>query len=324
MTTPEQHREGFGLGAEPSGPLSPSEWTKERLITVTNELLSTYAETSIDRLHTMVRRGLGREVLGSVPNRPEDEQLWIDTAGENILSNLVRDARLPSLILGEHNNYKHFNTDNGSPYVVFPIDSFDNTSQYKRGLDTPPYTVVGAFFPDGEPIGGIVGNIKDKLVYVASRGQTIVHDLETGEISRIRRSERKTIKDDGFTLATYLGSNQYAMDFFRHFGHMVADMPPKAVLYPGGGAYIYGLLATGAVDAYVMFNEPRTEIDPGLPLALAAGCTVVSVDPESGSWENYKFDESRHDESVPLFIAACTPELRDEIIDYYVEGKKVA
>lgn len=303
--------------------------SREELFTRTNGVLVAYAERSMPILYGMVRRGEGRQVLGGVPGRPEDEQLAIDAMGENMLVNVAREADLPYNIMGEHNHYTPLGQleeeFRGRPHVVLPIDAFDNTSQYKRGLDTPPYTVVGAYHSsDGEPIGAIVGDIKNKIVYFTSGKGVFTRDLENGVTTEIFKSTRTSLKDDNATLATYLGSNEYSLPFFNTFRKLVEEMPPKAVLYPGGGAYIYALLASGAVDAYVMFDEPRTEIDPGLPLALTAGCTAVSVNPD-GSFEEYRFNERRtHSDEVPLFIAAATPEVRDEIIRYYMASQSAS
>jgi hypothetical protein len=79
-----------------------------------------------------------------------------------------------------------------------------------------------------------------------------------------------------------------------------------------------------------MFDEPISEIIPGVPLALATGCSVVSVDKKNGSYTDFKFDPNALREnhklyaegSIPLLIAAGTPEIRDEIIKYYLEAKK--
>lgn len=290
-----------------------------------NKVFVRYGQDSVDILRSMVKRGEARAVVSSVPGRPEDEQLAIDAIGEHILTGLVRDNNLPAVVLGEHNFY---DLSRGNPQAIIAIDSFDNTSQYKRGLDTSPYTVVGGYSPDGTPLACVVGDIKDRKAYVSINGNNCILDFETVETRRIHRSERTTIKDDALTLASYLGSNEYSLEFFQLFGRLIKDMPPKAVLYAGGGAFIYGLLASGAVDAYVMVNEPYSEIFPGLPIALAAGCTVVSVNPD-GSCQEVQFspdvwkDPNLYNEgSVPLLIAACTPELRDEIIKYYLEAQQ--
>ncbi|MDP3726920.1 MAG: inositol monophosphatase family protein [bacterium] len=297
-----------------SEPLSRNE-LEERA----NSVLALFAQKSVKILGDMIREGQGRHVLGSVPERLEDEQLGIDAIGENILGRAVEKLGLPCLILGEHNQFRYVNASGETPHVILPTDPFDNSSEYKRGLDTPPYAVTGAYHSDGKPIGAVVADLRNEMVYVTVKGQTHRIDLRTGEKEPIKKSERTTLLDDNATLATYLGSNQYSVGFWEIFSGMIKAMPPKAKLYAGGGAFIYAPLAAGAVDAYVMFKEPRTEIDPGLPLALAAGCTIVSVNPD-GTFEDYKFDPDLHGHGkIDLLVAACTPEVRDEIIRYYLQ-----
>lgn len=294
------------------------EISRREALQKTTEILNEYPVRAINVIRGQVRRGIGKDVIGDVEGRPEDEHLMIDTAGEHILTGLIKTKNLQSIVYGEHERYYLYDR---TPSVLFASDSFDNTSQYKRGLDTPPYSVIGAYHPDGKPIGAAVVDIKDKKAYIAVNGRVGLHDYELNNSNMIEKSPRTTIKDPEFTLATYIGSNEYSLNFFRHFGKMVEEMHPKGLLYGGGGSYIYGLLASGAVDAYVMFNEPRGEIDPGLPLALAAGCTVVSVDPETGRFENYRYEPLKYQQSVPFFIAAARGEVRDEIIRYYMASK---
>ena len=82
---------------------------------------------------------------------------------------------------------------------------------------------------------------------------------------------------------------------------------------------IYAYLASGKVDAYVMFDEPRCEIDPGFPIAKAGGCEIVTVE-KDGSFQDYEFIPGKQFQRVPLLIAAATPELRDQLINYYVNS----
>ena len=311
-----------------SGRFGPEQQPKrEQLIEEAGRVLLSYAQKAIHPLRDMVRKGEGKQVLGSVPGRPEDEQLQIDAAGEHLLTNIIREEKIsPAFVFGEHNDYP---LGNGASRLFFAIDSFDNTSQYKRGLDTPPYTVVGAYDKDGNQLGAVIGDIKDRKAYMNINGENFLLDLEGGERKKITKSERTTIKDAEITIATYLGSNEYSREFLRFFGPMIEGMAPKGVLYGGGGSYIYGLMASGAVDAYVMFNEPYSEIFTGLPIALAAGCTAVGVNLETGQIEELKFEPEKikanpeiyKNGTVPLYIAAATPEIRDEIIRYYLEAK---
>ncbi len=164
----------------------------------------------------------------------------------------------------------------------------------------------------------------------AKREQAAFDENQRREPERkpIEKSERITLKNKESTLASFLGEKEYSLEFFKDFGVLVGDMHQKGYLYPGGGAFIYALLASGAIDAYVMRNEPLSEIIPGLPLALAAGCPIVSVH-EDGTFEEFKFNPDEiiqnhklySEGSVPLFIAVARPEIRDEIIRYYLEAK---
>lgn len=172
-----------------------------------------------------------------------------------------------------------------------------------------------------------IADIEDR----AKREQAAFDESQRREPKRkpIERSERITLKNRESTLASFLGEKEYSLEFFKDFGVLVGNMDKKGYLYPGGGAFIYALLASGAIDAYVMRNEPLSEIIPGLPLALAVGCTVVTVH-EDGTFKEFKFNPDDMIQNhklysegvVPLFIAAARPEVRDEIIKHYTESKK--
>lgn len=305
-------------------PLSPSEVRKR-----TRSIFSDYAERTNQILHPMVERGEGKDSLGSVPGRPDDEQFQIDAMGEAILKNFIRDASLPAFVLGEHDIY---DLSDGNPQVVFAIDSFDNSSEFSMGLPTPVYSVLGAYNTDGSPIGAVVLDIRGQKAYVSIRKTNGITDLSligrhTKEIEPL--SVINSIKDDRITIATYLGSNEYNVKFFDNFRNLIEDMPKKGRVFGNGGSHIYAFLATGAVDTYIMFDEPHSEILPGLPLALAAGCVASSVNLATGDIEEYKFNpefitnpEGYTHGTVPLFIAARSPQLRDEIVEYYMRGRK--
>jgi fructose-1,6-bisphosphatase/inositol monophosphatase family enzyme len=351
--------------------------SKEELTSRANRVLLLYAEKAIYPLYDKVRRGEGKQVLSTTEEgRPGEELLDIDQTGENVLKAAIREAKLPAILISENSPEPHVFGNGDSEKLYVFTDPFDNTSQYKRGLDTPPYTVVSIFDKEGNPIGAVVGDIKDRKAYMSLGKEAFIIDIKdkiyevekhtkdtiafaekfigTGtaleeykerlkqfekefeekqqraEHKRrpISKSERTTLRDKDSTLASYTGQNEYSSKFFQYFGKLKDNMHPKGILYGGGGAYIYGLLASGAVDAYVMFDEPMSEIIPGVPLALAAGCSVVSVN-EDGSFEDFKFDPNTLREnhklysegSIPLFVAAATPEIRDEIIKYYLEAK---
>ena len=113
---------------------------------------------------------------------------------------------------------------------------------------------------------------------------------------------------------------RYSKDFLSKFKGLIERLGPKALLYPQGGSFIYAFLASGLIDAYIMFNEPRSEIDPGFAMAKRAGCPVVEVSP-NGNYEDYYFLPGKQHDKVDLLIAASTSELRDEIIKFYIKDK---
>ena len=122
---------GNELERSPGEQLSPRE-----VRNLTRNIFLNYASVANQALHPMVEAGQGRSSLGSVPGREHDEQLQIDAMGEPILANLIRDARLPAFVFGEHNYHDY---SDGDPKVGFTIDPFDNSGEFARGLDTPPY-----------------------------------------------------------------------------------------------------------------------------------------------------------------------------------------
>lgn len=303
---------------------------------ITRGVFLNYAWTVNSSLHAMVREGQGTGSIGSVPGRPADEQLVIDTIGENILTNLVRDANqhsyYPAFVLGEHNMYDF---SDGKPQVVFAIDAFDNSGEFKRGLDTPVYSVLGAYNSDGSPIGSVVVDIRGQKAFVSIRKENRVIDLSTIDMHhqelKVVRPKRNSVRDeDGVVIASYVGEREYSRKYYPAFGHMEDDWSGKSRHYGNGGAFVYAFLANGAIDAYIMFDEPHSEILPGLPLALAAGCTAVSVNTVNGEIEEYKFDpkfitnpDKYTHGTVDLFVASRTPGLRDEIVQYYIRGKRL-
>lgn len=298
----------------------PPELSRREISQKTLSVLTAYGEKSLARLRPMVRGGAGKEEMGTVRYRPEEAQHGIDLMGEGLLASIVREEGLPAIIIGENNTNTPI--EGVKPVVHMPIDPLDNTSPYVRGLDTPPYSVVGAFDVNRSHVGGVIVDIGGNRIYRATANKVTVKDVETGDVKDLARSQRTDITEEKITIASFVGEREYSLPFFDKFRPMLESMHRKGMLYPGGGAFIYALLASGALDAYVMMEEPRSEIDPGLPFLLAAGGRADSVDPETGKTTPYRFDPNlTASESVPLFVAYSQPKIRDSIIELYLQGK---
>lgn len=394
----------FPLGLPPQDVKKIEILSKEELVSRANRVLLLYAERAIYPLYDKVRKGEGKQIISSTEEgRPGEELRDIDQTAENVLKFAVREMNLPTILISENAPEPHMFGNGESEKLFIFADPFDNTSQYIRGLDTPPYTVVSIWDREGNPIGAVVGDIKDRKAYMSLGKDTFIIDikeksairenyigrkskflenqegflkkinkLQTDIINgstnvieeeltktktdnanseeglgklerefledqkkeykreRINRSERTTLLGDrNATLATFVGEKKYSSKFFKYFSELINNMHPKGLLYTGGGAYIYGLLASGTVDAYVMFDEPLSEIIPGLPLLIAAGGGACRVNPDGTSQEikinptDYLTDHKLYAEGeIPLYIAYNTPQVRDEIIKYYLEAKK--
>jgi len=281
---------------------------------IKNLLIDYLTETS-KKIREMAIKGEGREILGEVINRPEDIDIGIDTVGENILERLVKKYKINATIFSEPEDRNIGNGDH--PDVYGSIDPFDGSVLYLRGFEHNWYTVLSFFDKEKKPISCGISDILNEKIYLSDEKGNYLLDLKTNKSKKIFPSKEKKLTEP-IVLASYLMSSQYSKKFLNIFGDLIINLHPKSLLYPNGGSYIYAYLAAGLVDAYVMFDEPRSEIDPGYFIAKKAGCEIVSVDSD-GSCRDYEFIPGKQHDKVGLLIAACTPELRDELIRYYVK-----
>ena len=280
-----------------------------------DNLLMEYLTETTKKVRKMAAQGKGREILGEVINRPEDIDIGIDKVGEDILERLVKKYKLNATIFSEPEGRDIKNGQH--PDVYGSIDPFDGSVLFLRGFEHNWYSVLSFFDKKKQPICCGIADILNEKFYISNEHGNYVLDINTGEKNKISRSHRKNLKEP-IVLASYIMSSQYSKKFFNIFGDLIKKMHPKALLYPNGGSYIYAYLAAGLVDAYVMFDEPRSEIDPGFAMAKKAGCEIVSVNSDA-SFKDYEFIPGNQHDKVGLFVAACTPELRDELIKYYVK-----
>ncbi len=300
--------------------------SRRELVTRARRLVVDYANRSMPVLHEAVRQGEGKQSIGFVPGREGESQLAIDGYGQNILINLLVEQRLPAYVLGEHSprNVMEF----GPPQIIIAQDSFDNTKQYKKGLDTTPYSVLTVFDLNGRPLAGVVCDTKDEKSYVGFGGTNYVYDNRNPrEFRQIYPSKQTTLKDPETCVAVYIGENPYRKFFIESLSKLSDDL--EGLFYAGGGAYIYALQARGAVDVYPMRNEPYSEILPGFGLAKFAGLTMISGN-EDGTYTDFRFDPTLAQDperyahgTVPLFISAVTPELAEETFVYYLRANGI-
>ena len=278
-------------------------------------LLIDYLTETTKEVNKRAVVGQGREILGPVINRPEDIEIGIDRVGEEVLEKLLKKYELNATVFSEPDGRDI--KVGGEPEFFGSIDPFDGSVLYLRGFEHNWYTVLSFFDKEKNPICCGVSDILNGKFYISDDSGNYVLDLKTGKKSKIIPSQKRKLTEP-IVLASYLMSSQYSTKFLEIFGDLIGNMHSKALVYPQGGSFIYAFLASGLVDAYVMFNEPRSEIDPGFMIAKKAGCSVVTIDVD-GSYKDYEFVPGRQHDKVDLLIASSTPELRDELINYYIK-----
>ncbi len=277
------------------------------------DVLIEYLTETVKEVKKRASNGLGREILGEVINRPEDVEIGIDRVGEDILERILKENKIKATIYSEPEGR---DIENGNDFYG-SIDPFDGSALFLKGFEHNWYTALSFYDEDKKPLATGIADILNEKFFILNNGRTYLLDPKTGKEQDIFPSKRKNLSEP-IVLATYLMKSIYSTKFLEFFGDLVKNMHPKALLYPQGGSFIYSYLASGLVDAYVMFNEPRSEIDPGFPIAKASGCQVVSVDSD-GRYRDYEFLPGRQHDKVDLLIASATPEIRDQLIKEYVK-----
>jgi len=282
------------------------------------DLLIEYLTETTREVRKKAANGEGRQILGEVINRPEDIEIGIDRVGEDILEKLLKKHNIKATIFSEPDGRDIENGD--GPDFYGSIDPFDGSVLFLRGFEHNWYSALSFYDKARKPVATGIADILNEKFYIGDEDGNYVIDMNSGQKKKISPSSRKSLKEP-IVLASYLMSSQYSSKFLDIFGDLIKSLHPKALFYPQGGSFIYAFLASGLVNAYVMFDEPRSEIDPGFPIAKKAGCSIVSVD-SNGSYGDYEFVPGKQHDKVDLLIATATPELRDELIKYY--GKKYA
>ena len=256
------------------------------------------------------RRGLGREVVGAVPGRPESEdvEIGIDSLCDQILLEVLSEAGVDAKVYSEHGADL---VGSGEPEYIVVVDPFDGSGLYRRGIPAEWWSVASYFSADGTPLGGAAVDILRGELYIAQEDGVTVGPLIGETRQRVSPSDKRSL-DNEVTLSAYLMQPSYITEWTARTREMMARHPGMRV-WPNGGACIYPWLARGRVDAYLMFDEPRSEVDPGLGLAARSGVVLFETGPDGGL-RDYRFSSKDRAGRAALFVAACTTELAENII----------
>jgi fructose-1,6-bisphosphatase/inositol monophosphatase family enzyme len=262
--------------------------------------------------------GAGRDVLGPVAGRSEaeDVEIGLDRFSEDLLQDWLERSGANVDLYSEHSR-RRIGGRGPAPYLI-TCDPFDGSGHFMRGLPAEWWGVLTVWERSGDDLTPVMAGAVDIIrreLYKAEGSAVTVQGLDSGELSEVRPSEAQSLSNDSI-IAAYLMSPQYIRAWTSRSAGLLEAMErqyPEARLWADGGACSYPWLARGLTHAYVMYDEPRTEIDPGLGFASAAGFGVYSVSPD-GYLKPYRFEPERSAERVPWLIAACTEALAQDIV----------
>lgn len=320
---------------------------EEQLLSLLEKFLTAVVELVERRRH----EGGQRAVLGAVAGRSldEDVEIGIDRACEELfrehLRAFCRDKHIAVQVYSEHGTYR---IGRGKVAYLCAIDPFDGSGLFQRGWPAEWFSVLSIYTPKGMPIVGGMADILRREVFLAdaSRKQVLLCDLER-QAKKLVGPSLQTAIDNNTKLAAYLMDPSYTIEWVHRmrlfFASSPKPMPPPSPtflfrlwtwlartlgisrsaqppltlpgirIWPNGGSCIYAWLAMGRVDAYVMFNEPRSEIDPALAFVAASDLALFSVE-DDGTLVPYVFEPGKQADRVPFFIAACNARLAQDIV----------
>ena len=273
------------------------------------------------KVPALAKEGRGTEVLGHVPGRPESEdvEVEVDRICDDLLDDHLRAVGANVEIFSEHGTRRIGGAGSSAKHLI-SIDPFDGSGLFLRGIPAEWWSVLSICgTEDLTPSGGGAVDILRKELYLAEEGKVTVTSLEDGSQAEAFPAN-KTSMDKETVIAAYLMNPSYMQDWTDRASGLLDRLNHSLTsvrLWPNGGSCIYPWLARGLVHAYIMFNEPRSEIDPGLAFPWAAGYPVYSVDGE-GKLVPYNFKPGTQADRVPFFISACTQELAEEIVSAIV------
>lgn len=277
-------------------------------------VLIEYLTETTEKIRKIAKKKESRQILDEIANRPEDVEVAVDRVGEKILAGLLKKHKLKAVVFSEPREREIAWTK--EPEIYGSLDPFDGTVLYLKGFQENWWTCLSFYNKKGEPLATGIADILNERFYLTGKNGNYL--LEQGQRKKIFPSRRKLLADKNLVLASYVMSSVYSKKFFDTFGSLLGSLHPRSLFYPNGGSFIYAYLAAGLIDAYIMFDEPRSEIDPGFPIAQNAGCKIVSVQPD-GTCLDYQFLQDKQEERVGLLIATSTPQLCQQLVNHYLQ-----
>jgi len=278
-------------------------------------------------LYEMADRGYGRKSTGKETSGRESEDVVItidNTAEELAKKSLLKSAKkynVSFFVLSEH---QYFMAGHGEPQLFLTMDPHDNSDEFeKREGDVPGFFVASFWDRQGNHCGATQSNLLTKhIFYNRDRG---IYEYNP----RIRKLEVfpetpivESIKDQEFIIITYDGKDKYFRRFNENLDELNLDRNPLSSLHGKAGAH-GACYQTWNGGVYAIFNEPLSEIPPGLPFALSRDFKPYNID-EFGVMQEYKFDplyyyqtpERYYIDRIGFWVLSPSLPIANEIVEY--------
>ena len=264
-----------------------------------------------EKIKELEKKDFGRNVVGGVKGKPDDEEIGIDIIGEKILKKKLAEYNISAQVFSEH-----YNIDSTNPDVFIVIDPFDGSSIYKHGLPHMWYVALGIFDKNHNPVFAGVSEIMANRIYFTRPDGSYVKFLYNDDEKKLVPNFNKTKID---SISAYIMKQRRLLGFHAKFKEFLSSLGPKALIYPNGGPGIFPYVAGGNIDAYIVDDETRLEIDSGFFIAQNAGCLINEITKDG--LVPYKFIPGKQQQRVNLLITP-NKEIQDQIVKYLKIGRR--
>jgi fructose-1,6-bisphosphatase/inositol monophosphatase family enzyme len=275
-----------------------------------------YQELNIN-VKKLYSEGKGKNIIGDVAGRDpkEDRFLEIDKLCEDHIMKYIKTSPYSIEVFSEHGHFV-INPKQKINYIM-SVDPFDGTSLFKTDIPAEWWSVLTIYNPISlQPVcAAAIDFIREEFYY--SEGDSFSYcNISTKKFKDVSVIP-KTNLEDGIVLATYCMSPNYSLLWYENTSRLLKSLnelenPPR--IWPNGGSCIYPWLARGLIDAYLMFDEPNNEVNPGLGFITPKNFCVYEITNEKKLLE-YSFVPALSDNKIKSFIASTNHKLAEAIIN---------
>ena len=300
-----------------------TEWLVSVLVVLTTDFLRSVRKLVLD----LDRQDLGREILGEVAGRNpnDDKHGGVDKKSEELFAVFCTGAwvehGIKFWIRSEHNQQGYgIGCDSREEAdVECDIDPFDGTDQYVKRFREAWWSAL-TFSRGGVPLVGGTVDILVGILYLAYGGRVEEVSIRTGRRKRVLPRQEWQLNAESVVTA-YKGRWKFISPWVERVEQLFSREDLEGTTHTGnGGSFVYSLLAAGVLSAYIMEEEPVSEISPGaafvqttdLCLLLVKGGNITKLNPLLGM--------EGHVEGV--LVAACTEELAWDIAEQLQDDKQ--